>query len=29
MSEFAGKAVPYKVTKYRRIKAYKSIVRVG
>jgi len=29
MSEFGGKVVPYKVTKYRRTKAFKSIARVG
>jgi len=29
MSEFGGKLVPYKVTKYRRTKAFKRIVRVG
>jgi len=29
MSEFWGKVVPQKVTKYRRTKAFKSIVRVS
>jgi len=29
MSEFGGKVVPYKVTKYRRTKAFESILKVG
>jgi len=29
MSEFWGKVVPYKITKYRRTEVSKSIVRVS